>query len=330
MSDGFGSCVAYCARSCTFQRARHLPAPRAVALLRAPSHSLLLYRQINFAGAGTVSGFDLRLICPPAIRNTSFPTLLVPPSCFPAVLVERLPRSLAPNLITLAGTLGLLLAYAINAVYLPDLAGDAPWWVFALSALSVVVYVNLDCLDGKQVGLAHMSRSPDRLRCDYLECLLNSNPCSRDGPHLVSSFIFSLQAGKCLSSAVSRSVAVATWTHRTLTRRSAFAPCCSSRPRSALQTTLRFTTLLSRCAQARRTGSSSPLGQLFDHGCDALSVHLLLANLHCSLGLPCGLLSAFSSLVVKLTWVLAQWEEYHTGGRRLAPLLACCSSPACV
>ncbi len=24
--------------------------------------------------------------------------------------------------------------------------------------------------------------------------------------------------------------------------------------------------------QARRTGSSSPLGELFDHGCDALSI----------------------------------------------------------
>jgi ethanolaminephosphotransferase len=40
--------------------------------------------------------------------------------------------------------------------------------------------------------------------------------------------------------------------------------------------------------QARRTGTSSPLGQLFDHGCDALSVNLLLANIGASLGVPCG------------------------------------------
>lgn len=40
--------------------------------------------------------------------------------------------------------------------------------------------------------------------------------------------------------------------------------------------------------QARRTGTSSPLGQLFDHGCDALSVNLLLANIGASLGLSCG------------------------------------------
>lgn len=31
--------------------------------------------------------------------------------------------------------------------------------------------------------------------------------------------------------------------------------------------------------QARRTQSSSPLGQLFDHGCDAFSVSFLLINL---------------------------------------------------
>jgi ethanolaminephosphotransferase len=40
--------------------------------------------------------------------------------------------------------------------------------------------------------------------------------------------------------------------------------------------------------QARRTGTSSPLGQLFDHGCDALSVNLLLSMVGCSLGVGCG------------------------------------------
>lgn len=40
--------------------------------------------------------------------------------------------------------------------------------------------------------------------------------------------------------------------------------------------------------QARRTGSSSPLGQLFDHGCDALSLHMLLDTVRTSLQLPGG------------------------------------------
>ena len=41
-------------------------------------------------------------------------------------------------------------------------------------------------------------------------------------------------------------------------------------------------------SQARRTGSSSPLGQLFDHGCDALVLHMMLGNIAASLGVPCS------------------------------------------
>lgn len=122
---------------------------------------------------------------------------------------------LAPNLITLAGTLGLILSYCVSAWYSPDFEAkpDPPRWVFLLSAVSVVVYVHLDCLDGKQ---------------------------------------------------------------------------------------------------ARRTKSSSPLGQLFDHGCDALSVNLLLANIAVSLSLPCSWAHGLGNLGVMFTWILAQWEEYHT------------------
>ena len=40
--------------------------------------------------------------------------------------------------------------------------------------------------------------------------------------------------------------------------------------------------------QARRTGSSSPLGQLFDHGCDALVLHMMLGNIASTLGMSCG------------------------------------------
>lgn len=95
-----------------------------------------------------------------------------------------------------------------------DYTGEAPRWVYALSAISVVIYVNLDCIDGKQ---------------------------------------------------------------------------------------------------ARRTKSSSPLGQLFDHGCDALSIRLLLDNTHCSMSHPCGLTAAVIINSVMLPWILSHWEEYHTG-----------------
>lgn len=65
--------------------------------------------------------------------------------------------------------------------------------------------------------------------------------------------------------------------------------------------------------QARRTRSSSPLGQLFDHGCDALSVHLLVGNVQVALGAPCSTLAAFLQFLMFVTWMLAHWEEYHTG-----------------
>lgn len=65
--------------------------------------------------------------------------------------------------------------------------------------------------------------------------------------------------------------------------------------------------------QARRTGSSSPLGQLFDHGCDALALHLVIFVTSCSLGVGCGTGAVISAFCMNLTWVLGHWEEYHSG-----------------
>lgn len=65
--------------------------------------------------------------------------------------------------------------------------------------------------------------------------------------------------------------------------------------------------------QARRTGSSSPLGELFDHGCDAFN---------CSFGaiVQAGCMSfghtwksAYLLLLTTLPFYLSTWEEYHTG-----------------
>uniref|UniRef100_A0AAV1TZ26 Uncharacterized protein n=1 Tax=Peronospora matthiolae TaxID=2874970 RepID=A0AAV1TZ26_9STRA len=65
--------------------------------------------------------------------------------------------------------------------------------------------------------------------------------------------------------------------------------------------------------QARRTGASSPLGQLFDHGCDALCTvfNVLSAAATCQAG-P-GLLAYIALSSVCVTFYLAQWQEYHTG-----------------
>lgn len=38
--------------------------------------------------------------------------------------MELLPRWLAPNLITLAGTFGLILAYFVSAYYVPSFSGE--------------------------------------------------------------------------------------------------------------------------------------------------------------------------------------------------------------
>jgi phosphatidylglycerophosphate synthase len=64
--------------------------------------------------------------------------------------------------------------------------------------------------------------------------------------------------------------------------------------------------------QARRTGTSSPLGELFDHCCDALNTTLAV--------LVFSATSNFSPLVVLaaqfatlFNFYLTTWEEYHTG-----------------
>ena len=52
-----------------------------------------------------------------------FPTLHLPP--MRAGLVSLLPMWLAPNLITLVASACIAIAYALNALYLPDFTGGA-------------------------------------------------------------------------------------------------------------------------------------------------------------------------------------------------------------
>mmetsp|Transcript_62273 Transcript_62273/g.115581 ORF Transcript_62273/g.115581 Transcript_62273/m.115581 type:complete len:382 (-) Transcript_62273:53-1198(-) len=65
--------------------------------------------------------------------------------------------------------------------------------------------------------------------------------------------------------------------------------------------------------QARRTGSSSPLGHLFDHGVDTLVVvpyHAFIVLGVVRMGASRGSLA--SQLVVQVSFFLAQWAERHT------------------
>jgi ethanolaminephosphotransferase len=64
---------------------------------------------------------------------------------------------------------------------------------------------------------------------------------------------------------------------------------------------------------ARNTNTSSPLGQLFDHGCDAVNtpVTLLLVFSASALMTRPGLLLYMYAFSVQIFY-LAQWEEYHS------------------
>ncbi len=65
--------------------------------------------------------------------------------------------------------------------------------------------------------------------------------------------------------------------------------------------------------QARRTGTSSPLGQLFDHGCDAFITNIVgIFNASC---MQYGSTSwtILNTMFNFNVFFLAQFEEYHTG-----------------
>ncbi|RUP47626.1 hypothetical protein BC936DRAFT_145516 [Jimgerdemannia flammicorona] len=65
--------------------------------------------------------------------------------------------------------------------------------------------------------------------------------------------------------------------------------------------------------QARRTKTSSPLGELFDHGCDALNCSLGSIVQAAAMGFGHSWYSAFLLLLTTMPFYLSTWEEYHTG-----------------
>ncbi|KAE9023246.1 hypothetical protein PR002_g11758 [Phytophthora rubi] len=128
--------------------------------------------------------------------------------------VQLLPIWMAPNLVTMIGTVVMMFTTVVQLYFAPHFSEICPTWVYILSALGLFFYQTMDALDGKQ---------------------------------------------------------------------------------------------------ARRTGASSPLGQLFDHGCDAVCTvfNVLSAAATCQVGVGLRPYVALSS--VSISFYLAQWEEYHTG-----------------
>ncbi|CAI2187819.1 12462_t:CDS:2 [Funneliformis geosporum] len=65
--------------------------------------------------------------------------------------------------------------------------------------------------------------------------------------------------------------------------------------------------------QARRTGTSSPLGELFDHGCDALNCSFGAIVFSAAVGMGHSYWSATFFLLLVIPFFFSTWEEYHTG-----------------
>ncbi|TMW65115.1 hypothetical protein Poli38472_009282 [Pythium oligandrum] len=65
--------------------------------------------------------------------------------------------------------------------------------------------------------------------------------------------------------------------------------------------------------QARRTGSSSPLGLLFDHGCDALNVSVGTMTMASVIQLGTTWKTLVFVLSAHTVFICATWEEYYSG-----------------
>ncbi|KAF1328624.1 Cdp-alcohol phosphatidyltransferase, partial [Globisporangium splendens] len=69
--------------------------------------------------------------------------------------------------------------------------------------------------------------------------------------------------------------------------------------------------------QARRTGSSSPLGLLFDHGCDALNVSVGTMTMACVMQMGTTWKTLAFSMSAHVVFICATWEEYYSGSLQL-------------
>jgi phosphatidylglycerophosphate synthase len=72
--------------------------------------------------------------------------------------------------------------------------------------------------------------------------------------------------------------------------------------------------------QARRTQMSSPLGQFFDHGCDAITGVLEMMKVGASLNLACNRFMFFLSFFMAIGFFLTSWQEYVTHVFYFAPI----------
>ena len=72
--------------------------------------------------------------------------------------------------------------------------------------------------------------------------------------------------------------------------------------------------------QARRTGSGSPLGLLFDHGCDAFNGTIMSLTMSAVAQMGPGLVSFTMWVSATSVFFCATVEEFYTGEMRLGPM----------
>ncbi|KAK7063617.1 choline ethanolaminephosphotransferase [Favolaschia claudopus] len=65
--------------------------------------------------------------------------------------------------------------------------------------------------------------------------------------------------------------------------------------------------------QARRTGMAGPLGEMFDHGCDAMNTTLEVIMASQALNLGRSWWTVASQVATLANFYLTTWEEFHTG-----------------
>jgi ethanolaminephosphotransferase len=71
--------------------------------------------------------------------------------------------------------------------------------------------------------------------------------------------------------------------------------------------------------QARKTGNSSPVGLLFDHGCDSFSTAILALMLSKMMQVGNGPIVLWGILGVTQSFYFSTLEEYYIGGLFLGP-----------
>ena len=91
--------------------------------------------------------------------------------------VKLLPMWLAPNMVTLIGFFFILANVALLVVYIPDLVGPGPSWIYYSFGFGLFMYQTMDNLDGKQARRTGTSSGLGELfdhGIDSLNCTLAS------------------------------------------------------------------------------------------------------------------------------------------------------------